>query len=301
MFLRKLPGNVTEQLIAPGSELMKHITTNAVASQQISARDAGRKLSGGYTLPSSTQVSAKEQLVQQIQNAVEAAVRKTLSQVDAPKKSNSEPPIPTLNFEDLEEDTKVPTEKGTQAQPAGPALLQDNLLQPQSIAGVGLKPEYQTPTSSVLSLSPDPQFRGMAEPILLHPAGPTPEELEWRFPLDETTSDSLFQHTARESAIPEPGRLANIWDNSLTIPSGGIYASTSPGLNLPVSGPAIVQNQGPFSVPEAQLENFQLDSWDFEPIRSADSGYESIVGPSDSNGLENLDTHYLFFQSDLQE
>ncbi|KAM6532805.1 hypothetical protein FALCPG4_005855 [Fusarium falciforme] len=98
MFLRKLPGNVTEQLIAPGSELMKHITTNAVANQQISTRDAGRKLSGGYTLPSSTQVLAKEQLVQQIQNAVEAAVRKTLSQVDAPKQSNSEPPDSNPEF-----------------------------------------------------------------------------------------------------------------------------------------------------------------------------------------------------------
>lgn len=351
MLLRKLPGNVTDELTAPGSELMKYIATDVIANQPISTREVGRKLNGGHSLTGPIQVSANQQLVEQIQSAVEAAVRKTLSQLK----------IPHLNIESPEEESKGSMEKEKQAQPIGlalpqedirrppgtigadqepetpipalspkgsafkrsqeaplvvekekrarlvrPAPRQDGLLRVPSVAGTGRKLEtraqYPTSTSSAFSRSPEVQFGSMeqtqmAEPIL---GQSSPLEVDWATMSGEGPSDNVLLHATGGSSFPELGGLTNTWDkldNSVTVFSDGMYASTGPELNLNVSGPASAQHQGIFPVLETPLENYSLEPWDFAevaPIQSVDSGYESIIGPSDSNGLDDLDLDYLF-------
>ncbi|RSL82927.1 hypothetical protein CEP52_016846 [Fusarium oligoseptatum] len=288
MLIQKLPGVVTEQLTAPGSGLMRCITDIVMANRYGSKSGFGSKLT----------LLENSQLVQQIENVVENAVRKTLSEVGRSKEPFNDFQIPRLNFESPEEDSKNSMGQKKQVQVVGPTPLKDDLLLHPGIGGTGVKIEpraqYPTPTSSTFSRSPDFQFGNMERTQV---GSTSPLEFDLASIIGENHLDDPLLHTTEGGPIGEIPSVT--WGNNDAVFSSGMYAPIRQNSNsnvANVSGPANDQTQV-FANLEQRPEDYLLGSWEFAPqvtsIQSVDSGYGSIAGPPDSAALENLDIDWF--------
>ncbi|RTE77572.1 hypothetical protein BHE90_007954 [Fusarium euwallaceae] len=187
------------------------------------------------------------QLVQQIKNVVEAAVRKSLSQVDLPKEPNNELQIPAVSVESTEVESKASINEEKQVQLTQPTLQRDNLLQPPGNAGTDLKYESRITTlssqSPTFKCSPGVRFGDMEQSRPTEPVHtqPTPQEINWAFMFDESPSDNVLQHTTGVNPFPEHGSFPGIWDNNGLVLAGELYASAGPDLNLNALEPASFQ------------------------------------------------------------
>ncbi|KAM6530146.1 hypothetical protein FALCPG4_008270 [Fusarium falciforme] len=247
LLIQKLTRIITKRLTAPESGLMKHITANAMTNAQNlyqGTNEAGRKLNRELNLTGPTQVPTYPQLVQQIKNVVEAAVRKTLSQVDGPKEPNNELQIPAVSVESTEVESKASINEEKQVQLTQPTLQRDNLLQPPGNAGTDLKYESRITTlssrSSTFKCSPGVRFGDMEQSRPTEPVHtqPTPQEINWAFMFDESPLDNVLQHTTGGNPFPEHGSFPGIWDNNGLVLAGELYASAGPDLNLNALEPA---------------------------------------------------------------
>ncbi|KAI8686662.1 hypothetical protein NCS56_00326700 [Fusarium sp. Ph1] len=292
MLIQKLPGIVTEQLRAAGPGLMRHITDDVMANQHCSTSGFGSK----------SNLSENPQLVRQIENVVEIALRKTLSEVDRSKEQPfNDFQIPRLNVESPEEESKNSIKQEKQVPLIGPTPLQDDFLLPPGIGGNGLKIEtraqYPTPTSSAFSRSPEFQFGNMERSQM---GSTSPLELDLASMFGESHLDDSLLHTTEGGSIAELPSVT--WDNNDTVFSSGMYTpirqNSNPNVSN-VSGPASDQTQA-FVNLGPRPEEYLLGSWDFPPqvtsIQSVDSGYGSIAGPPDSTALDNLDLDSWLFE-----
>lgn len=251
---------------------MKHITANTMTNAQNSyqgTNEAGRKLNRELSLTGPTQVPTYPQLVQQIKNVVEAAVRKTLSQVDGPEEPNNELQIPAVSVESTEVESKASINEEKQVQLTQPTLQRDNLLQSPGNAGTDLKYESRITTlssqSSTFKCSPGVRFGDMERSRPTEPVHtqPTPQEINWAFMFDESPSDNVIQHTTGGNPFPEHGNFPGIWDNNGLVLAGELYASAGPDLNLNALEPVNFQTSELFPRIQTPPENYLLEPWEF--------------------------------------
>lgn len=269
MLIQKLPGIVTEQLIAQGSKLMRHMT-NQNASSGLES----------------------QQLSRQIENVVKDAVQKTLSQVDGSKEHAEGPQIPLLNIESPEEESKGSVEKENQMKSARPALLHNDLLQPP-VSRAGLKLEtraqYPTPTSTAFSRSPEMQF-GSAE-LRVGSTSPLDIDLASMFGGGHLDTPTLM-HTTGGTLSEAPGASWDTLTNN-TVFSGGMYTPARQNSTSTVCGPAGGQSHDLLMNLHMGTESFLFEHLAVPPqetsVQSNDSGYDSIAGLTGGSCLDSLD------------
>ncbi|UPK96912.1 hypothetical protein LCI18_007847 [Fusarium solani-melongenae] len=292
MLIEELPEIVTRRLTALDSGLVEHIKANTMTNRQSST---GRKPNEGLDVMGTTQASVGSQLEQHIQDAVKAAVKEMLSQVPMSKEPNTGPQI---NVKSPKEEPNGWMKKEEQAPFERPTLLESNLLQLPGIAGTELKLDtqtlYPTPRSLTFSRSPEVPLAAVEQtlpkPTFLEQA---PQETDFYSLFNENHSGNVLEHISGVSSFPELDSLGNTWenlgDNSAGL-TGPVYTSAGPNLSLNVSGPASHQTQELLSAQGPEPENYALGPWDFSPapaMQSVDSGYETIIAPQTSNGIED--------------